>query len=892
MSVPTSDAKPGKPGGRRPGRGREGAATDTALLDIASQTLRRQRITPPGDRDGVVAVVAPAGYGKTTLAAQWFAEALQTRRAGWMQIDEHSRDTAVFIGGLAQALEVAHEQTSSDYFGTQDHEENLKACLAQVQQCVARQLLVVDDAHLLAGSGAMALFHRLLLSAPPQLIIVVTSRDAEGLGLAPLAQRGRVRWITDAQLVFSAEEIAALALQGGLTLDGSDLEALNNATEGWPALTAMALHGLPADVSVKQHFDGSPGLSAASYVRECFLAHLTGPERGLVWVLAALPEATADLLESCIADAEIGPVLERFERIGIVRRQGRAAGQPCYRMHPFIRDVAGRGASASERSRLLTRAAHWWWDRHDPDRAIRLALLAGMRTELKDWLRFYAPVLVHREGRHETFLDLLGQAEDLWGQVDWELLPYAVSSLMFLRRYDEAERMLDRAATVPPASRSSTSGDDPADLQRAVISGLRDDYATAGRYARGWLQRGGGSDAFHQGLAWIVMAFSQKCASRFAEAEQSLTEAKSLLSGIEATYGIGWSRVIQALSLLKQGHYREVLAETEVATRELAGARAGVADLLALLRAAAALVHYERDELEPCIQALDAAMPHLHRQGIVDAMIAGYVAAARVQAARGHLAAALDLLAEGQRVGQDKGFNRLCITLCAERSVILLREGAIREAVETARGAGLLQDDAPEGVEGDKDVRLRVRLALARGTTADAAARLAGATAHARASGQRRKLAELLMLDALCRFRSGDERAAGSALATSLEIGLNRGYRRMYLDEGAALREVLLAPGVQLALQPPIAQFAQELADDLRDDRRSVYPDTGAEPLSERECEVLQIVARGLNNQEVALQLFLSEGTVKWHLHNIYGKLGVGTRTAAAHAARQAGFID
>ncbi|MDT0499266.1 LuxR C-terminal-related transcriptional regulator [Algiphilus sp. W345] len=854
------------------------------MLDIASHMLQRSRIAPPGDRDCVIAVVAPAGYGKTTLAAQWFAEAQQSHGAGWLQIDERSRDPAVFIGSLAEALEAECRQTSSDYFGTQDYEEGLQACLEQVQKCVARRLLVVDDAHLLAGSGAMTLFHRLLLSAPPQLIVVLTSRDAEGLGLAPLAQRGRVRWVTDAQLAFSAEEIAALALQGGLALGASDLETLNTATEGWPALTSMALHGLLSGVSAKQHFGGLAGLSAASYVRDCFLAHLTGSERSLVEVLATLPEATPGLLESLSADTEIGKLLERFERIGIVRRHGQTAGQSCYRMHPFVREVAGRG-SAIERSGLLTRAAHWWWDRQDSDRAIRMTLLAGMSTELKRWLRFYAPVLVHREGRHETFLGLLCQAEGLWGQIDPELLPYAVSSLMFLRRYDEAERMLDRAATVPPSSDSRRSDSDPAELQRAVIAGLRDDYATAGRYARGWLQRGGG-DVFHQGLAWIVTAFAQKCASQFAEAEHSLTRARSLLSGVQATYGIGWSRVIQALSLLKQGHYREVLVETETGMRELAGTQ-DVADLLALLRATAALVQYERGDLDQCIQSLNAAMPHLHRQGIVDAMIAGYVAAARVQAASGRLAAGLDLLAEGQRVGQDKGFSRLSITLCAERSVMLLREGAVLEAVETARGAGLLLDDAPVGVERDKDVRLRVRLALARGTSVDADALLSGATAHAKESGQRRKLAELRMLEALCHFHRGDERAAGAALTASLEIGLNRGYRRMYLDEGAALREMLLAPQVQSALQPSITQFARELADD----RRPASLSAGVEPLSERECEVLQMVSRGLSNQEIGLQLFLSEGTVKWHLHNVYGKLGVGTRTAAVHEARRAGFI-
>lgn len=887
MSVPMTEAKPEKPcRGRRERSGIPPAGDAVPVLGVAGEMLRRRHISPPNDRDGVIALVAPAGYGKTTLAAQWFVEAQQTGCAGWLQIDERSRDAAVFIRSLADALEVECRQTPSDYFGTQDHEANLQSCLVRVQKCVAHQLLVVDDAHLLADSGAMVLFRRLLLGVPPQLTVVLTSRDADGLGLASLAQRGRVRWITDAHLAFSPEEIAALAVHGGLALGGADLEALSSATEGWPALTSMALYSLRAGGSLKQHLGGSLGLSAASYVRECFLANLADQERSLVWMLATLPEATVSLLESLSASTEIGQLLDRFERIGIIRRHGKAAQQTCYRMHPLIRDEAVRNAGASERRGLMERAAHWWWDSHDPDRAIRLALSAGMKSELKRWLRFYAPVLVQCEGRHETFLDLLHRAEDLWGQTDPQLLSCAVSSLMFLRRYDEAEQLLDRAAAVPPASRSRRSGGDPGDLQRAVIAGLRDDYITAGRYARSWLQRGSG-DAFHQGLAWIVTAFSQKCASQFADVEHSLNQARPLLSGIQATYGIGWSRVIDALSLLKQGRYREVLAETEAATRELAGSRAGVADLLTLLSATTALVRYERGELERCTEALDAAMPHLHRQGIVDAMIAGYVAASRVQVASGQLAAALDLLAEGERVGQDKGFRRLRVTLSAERCVILLREGAILEAMETARSAGLLRDDLPTGVERDKDVRLRVRLALARGAATPAGALLVGATTHARESGQRRKLAELLVLEALYRFRCGEEQAAGAALAASLEIGLNRGYRRMYLDEGVALREMLLAPGVQSALQPSIAQFARELAGDSR----PASAGATLEPLSERERQVLQMVSRGLSNQEIGLQLFISEGTVKWHLHNIYCKLGVKTRTAALHVAVSSGQL-
>lgn len=868
----------------RPG---QSVPADSEAPRIAGNVLHRATLPPPSSGDHVVAIIAPSGYGKTTLAVQWFHESPPDSTASWLQIDERCRDPAVFLRRLYEAMNIAWHGLPGNFQGAEDHDSAMTALLSEIHHRGNRQLLFVDDVQLLVGSTAMLRFHRLLLGGPRNLALILTSRDADGIGLAPLAQRGEVRWITSTQLLLSREEIAALATHNGIDLAQPELDAIADTTEGWPALAQLALYGLNQRGAADRMSVDLAGLPVASYIHDRFLAGLSDEERSLISILAMLSEVTAGLVGS-LASASGMKALTRFEHMGVIRRQGRAGDEACFIIHPLIRDeICRRDDDGTEHRReLQARAAAWWWSHEDPDRAIRLALAARMKPEVRTWLRLYAPVLVDHEGRHETFLELMSASERLWQQRDPELASSAVSSLMFLRRYPEAERMLDESARARSAD--GTSQQDPADLQRSVIAGLRDDYATAGRFARSWIARGGG-EPYHEGLAWIVIAFSQKCSSEFADVAISLDKAREVLSHIGSTYGIAWARVIGAVALLKEGRYREVLVETDSAARELSGGEAGVADLVALLRATGALVSYERGEFEQCQTALEAAMPHLHRQGIVDAMIAGYVAAARLHAAHGRLPAALDVLAEGQRVGVERNFERLRITLIAERALMLVRHGADREARIAARAAGLLPELAHSGLQHDKGARLFARLALADGKLAQVPGLLAPALARARQTGQRYKIAELLLLDALYHHRLGQTRAAFAALTESLEIGLNEGYLRIYLDEGKTLRTLLRALAKQASLSPHLAPFVQRLLQG--EPAAATAQHEMIEPLSERELQVLGLLAEGRPNQEIAQQLLLTEGTVKWHLHNLYGKLNVGTRTAALHAAQRAGLL-
>src|SRR3990167_6289805 len=181
-----------------------------------------------------------------------------------------------------------------------------------------------------------------------------------------------------------------------------------------------------------------------------------------------------------------------------------------------------------------------------------------------------------------------------------------------------------------------------------------------------------------------------------------------------------WVRVISAASLLKAGRHRDALADSASALSGAPAFTPGAAGLAAMLRAIRALRQQwqRRLHFNQCTEAMvevEAALPLLPHQGIVDAMVAGYVAASRLQAARGDLSGALDAAAEGERVGLARGFVRLQLKMVAERALLLLRAGDVEAARQMANDHGLLPQGPQTNLHRDKAERLWARLDLAQG---------------------------------------------------------------------------------------------------------------------------------------------------------------------------------
>lgn len=151
------------------------------------------------------------------------------------------------------------------------------------------------------------------------------------------------------------------------------------------------------------------------------------------------------------------------------------------------------------------------------------------------------------------------------------------------------------------------------------------------------------------------------------------------------------------------------------------------------------------------------------------------------------------------------------------------------------------------------------------------------ATAEARSSRpQRYKLTELLALYALHPPSSRHLSQALLKLVGCLEVGVSDEFLHLYVDERQ----------LSMPLRPPPARLLRKAAS-----AREVLRSLGAESLSAREMQILRLVEEGCSNRDIAGKLCLTEGTVKWHLHNLYSKLNARSRTSALRAAKRLGLL-
>jgi len=252
------------------------------------------------------------------------------------------------------------------------------------------------------------------------------------------------------------------------------------------------------------------------------------------------------------------------------------------------------------------------------------------------------------------------------------------------------------------------------------------------------------------------------------------------------------------------------------------------------------------------------------------------------------------MLREGQALGEKRGWRRMTLALAAEECRSLARTGHYEEARLIATRFGFHElpprsDASP--LRSDKALRATSRYLLKQSPkvvvdTLDAAID----------NSQQRELAhrsvELLVLRALAKKEDEDWAGALTDVRRALTIAAPRNYVRLFLDEGRDLGALIDRLDMEQLRGSEAAPLARRL-------QRAMYtPDVqgGApigmgEELTKRELSILKRLESGLSNKEIAEAIFVSEGTLKWHLHNVYGKLNVKNRTGAMTRARTLGIL-
>ncbi|HXI66865.1 MAG TPA: LuxR C-terminal-related transcriptional regulator, partial [Steroidobacteraceae bacterium] len=709
------------------------------------------------------------------------------------------------------------------------------------------------------------------------------------------------------QLQFDPEEAAQLYRNRlGQDLPKRDLERLLTKTEGWPAaleLVALALSGVADRGEFIESFAGTDS-SLVEYLCDVLLSQLDEQTRAFVFRISMFDRINPSLAQA-LGEANAEERLQGLQLRNLFLIPLDRAGT-WVRFHhlvgEFFRERYRRTEPAQARE-CLQRGARWLHANGYVEEAVNCMIRAQDWEAATRWVAESVEELVFRRGYHQTILrwmNVLPEAAiDRYPVIR---IQYAFA-LAFYPRHREYEAQIHRLQQLLQSQEAQPHGDARAisevrcavELLTAMTAGLRDEGKRALELSAAWLAHWPDESLRRKGVMGNVLAVGHNAVGQMSRGLEVIAETRRWLEQSEGYYALTWTGYLEGVLRLKRGDYLEARltcsSALELVERELLGHPGQACMLHALLAAIA----YEFDEIAPAIERVERAMGSISECSHADAMIVAYLTQARLQRLRGDDSSALAILREGQDLGQQRGLPRVTFSLAAEECADLARAGRYEEARLVATRFAFNELPTSGGASGlcsDKALRAASRYLL-RQSPKKVVQALDGAIESSQERGLAHRSVELLLIRALANKQAGEIASALTDLHHALTLAAPRQYLRVFLDEGAELGSLIDRLDLErLGSSPavPLARRLQQARRKTGDQGRST-PSSPSEQLTRREVSILKRLESGLSNKEIAEAIFLSEGTLKWHLHNVYSKLNVKNRSGAMARARTLGIV-
>ncbi|WP_218508240.1 LuxR C-terminal-related transcriptional regulator [Variovorax sp. dw_308] len=869
----------------------------------------------------LLSVTAPAGYGKTTALAQ-FVSQLDARgiTTAWLSLDAEDNDPLRFLRYLAAALHHAdarlgrHALAQADGGSMASPDAIVASLLHDLVNHDRRLILVLDDFHLVQQQAVHRKLEWLLAHLPQNVCLVIASRTRLPLQVSQLRLRGELLELDAAHFGLGLDEAADFVGRvSGAPLDRAQVETLHDLTEGWIAglqLASLALRESDDRGAFLADFSGTDR-DITDYLGEQVLDSLRPDLRDFLLDTAGLERFCAELCDEVLGRQDSRAMLAEVQSRNLFL-SGLDRSRTWFRYHHLFADYL-RGRSRErpgDAARAISLRASDWFQRHRlPHEAVRYAFEGQDLERAADLVADFSAELVQHRGEHATLLAWLTRLPQALVHARPKIRTGHAWSLVLTRHYPEAEQEL-RALE----SACAEDGDD--DL-RCVVEMIRCVYwahtgepLLAKSRSEGWLKSWPRANAFRTGVVANVLASGCCASDAFEQGQQALAIARRAFEECDADYGLAWASALAMMLAMRRGDFNDAMAQarTGIATVERSlGLASYAGSMLTLL---AAEVCYEQGDLQQARRFVELGLPFIDEHGLVEMTTAGYLTRARLSRLAGDLAAADACLLEGESLGHRLKLPRLARILAAERCTLRLQAGALDEAHKLAQSYGLVGPAATAAVDEDDSVclsTLRLRLTAQQG--ANPAGALNDAIRRAQRDGHQAQLARLLAMKAMHQHRALDRAQALRTLDEALALGARCGLLRSWLDGDALLLDMVEtihasrgelrtasgdlrpASGDKLVPFAYLEQLLQAAGRTTPLPQRPAAARSETEELTERELKILRLLKAGLGNRELAQSLFLSEATVKWHLHNIFTKLGVKNRTSALARAQEISLI-
>ena len=911
------------------------------VLDTAGPLLET-KLYVPGLRRGLVArprlserlgsgaeskltlISAPAGFGKTTLLAEWLAVAPAAERSvAWLSLDQADNQPVSFWTYLVAAL-----QTVAPGIGTRalsllqepqppPIETVLATLLNELSAMPNDVVLVLDDYHVIDAHDVQDGMAFLLEHLPPRTHLVITTRADPALPLARLRARGELVEIRAADLRFTPAEAAAYLNDAmGLDLSASDVAALEGRTEGWIAALQLAALSMQGRDDVAGFIAGFAGDDRyiVDYLVEEVLQRQPEHVRSFLLETSILDRLSGSLCDSVTGQDGGTAMLEALDRANLflVPLDDR---RHWYRYHHLFADVL-RARLLAERPELAPelhrRACTWYEGDGDRSEAIRHAMAGGDLARAADLVELAIPATFQKDQAATVRRWLEALPDELLRVRPVLSVAYAATLLDGGRieavevRLRDAERWLDATADRPegwgaPATAMVVVDEEgfrrlPGSiaLYRAARAMAIGDVTGTMTHARRALDLVGEDDQIGRGAAAGLLGLVAWASGDLEAAHRWYAESMANLEEAGDVSSVIGGAIVQADIRIAQGRLRDAMRRYErglrLATEHGAPAMRGAADM----HTGMSELFRERNDLEAASRHLVAGAELGDENGLPQYPYRSRVAAARIRQAEGDPDGALELLDEAERLYASNYSPDVC-PVAAVKARVLIAQGNLSAAWAWAREHGVAAADELSYLHEFEHATV-ARLLLAQGMRDRADDRIAAAAelterllAAADDGGRNGSAIDILVVQALARHASDDPAGALTSLARAVGLAEPEGYIRVFIDEGLPMTALLKlaakgrkAPGYVRRL----------LADSVTAEGRATVGQPLIEPLSERELEVLRLLGSELDGPDIARELAVSLATVRTHTRSIYAKLGVNSRRAAVRRAAELGLLS
>jgi LuxR family maltose regulon positive regulatory protein len=755
----------------------------------------------------------------------------------------------------------------------------------------ARLVLALDDYHLIQTPPVHQQLAFLLEHLPPRMHVVIITREDPPFPLARLRARGQVTDVRQSDLKFTEEETAIFLRQVmQLDLSPADVATLQQRTEGWIAGLQLAALTLQRSDDVRQFvsaFAGSHRYILDYLVEEVFQRQIPAVQDFLVKT-SVLDRLTAPLCNAVVERDDSGDVLLALDHANLFIVRLDEARQ-WYHYHRLFRDLlrTQRARDALDLATLHGRAARWFEQNGFLDEALD-HLLAAEDWDNAERLVEPAAAQAINNGQFATLKCWLDALPEARLRRSPELAALKGWALLSLGQFAAAGTWVSLAGDLLPPGAPALSQALVACLQTYVAQ-IQSDIPQVVELAQRTLSLLEQGDPHGlRGAALSNLASAQVVMGDIPAATRTLRELAQV--GQERGHPISAVSALSTLAGLEhqQGRAREAIALCQQALDLCVDARGHPLPLAGHAHLAVGLIYYDLDELTQAQEHLIQGLELSRQLGPTSGALQAGFTLARIQLWRGETEAALATVAGVQQAAAGLHLPMADALVGAYEADFQLMLGNFEAAARWADAAGLSPADTPDFLR-ETQTLTYARLLLAQNRPAEAQALLANLDSYARKAGLSRTRIMVCILQARAQQILGQKAQALVCLDEAVRLAAPEGYRRAFLDEGPTL--LVLLPGVRhLALA-----FVDDLIDGLPADpgsgRPATRPQRLVEPLSDRELEVLGLVAQGLSNGEIADRLFISVGTVKTHVHNIFGKLGVESRPRAIARARELDLV-